>query len=589
MKILIVLLLSNILIAAENPICENVRLSDIAWTDVTSTTAVTSEILTALNYKPKISVLSMPVTFAGLKNNDLDVFLGNWMPSQEADIRPYLRDGSVVQMSRNLEGARYTLAVPQYVYDAGVRSFADFDKFSSRFKKQIYGIEPGNDGNRLLLKMISDDAFALNDWHLVESSEQGMLVAVKQAVYRREWVVFLAWAPHPMNLAVKMQYLSGGDAYFGPNMGDSSVYTVTRKGFELDCPRLAQTLKQIKFTVDMENQIMSLILDDHMSPQQAAQKWLGANINVASAWLKNTETYDGKPGDLAFKKYLLRVNNFGDSPAIARIPLGFWIERGTTFLTDHFSKQFHNVSDTIESVMQALIAFALKIPSPLIILILSAFAYVLHRSIWLSLGVIVGLFVILNLGLWVETVQTFVLVMLASFISVAIGIPLGVLATRRTWIYAMLRPMLDLMQTIPTFVYLIPTLMLFGLGVVPGLISTIIFAVAAPIRLTYLGIKGVPPELVEAAEAFGATPMQRLIKVQIPGAWPSIMTGLTQCIMLSLSMVVIAALVGAEGLGTPVVRALNTVNIRQGFEAGLAIVIVAILLDRTLTPRGKKI
>ncbi len=161
-----------------------------------------------------------------------------------------------------------------------------------------------------------------------------------------------------------------------------------------------------------------------------------------------------------------------------------------------------------------------------------------------------------------------------------IGVPLGVASAHRPWLHQAMRPVLDLMQTIPTFVYLIPTLILFGLGVVPGLISTVIFAIAAPIRLTHLGISNTPKSLLEAGESFGCTPRQLLFKVELPSAMPSIMAGLTQCIMLSLSMVVIAALVGADGLGKPVVRALNTVNIAQGFEAGLAIVILAIVLDR---------
>jgi ABC-type proline/glycine betaine transport system permease subunit len=156
-------------------------------------------------------------------------------------------------------------------------------------------------------------------------------------------------------------------------------------------------------------------------------------------------------------------------------------------------------------------------------------------------------------------------------------VPIGIAAAHRPWLEAALRPLLDLMQTIPTFVYLIPTLILFGLGVVPGLISTVIFALPAPIRLTTLGVASVPRPLIEAGQAFGASRWQLLWKVEIPSALPSIMAGVTQCIMLSLSMVVIAALVGADGLGKPVVRALNSVNIADGFEAGLAIVIVAIL------------
>ena len=220
------------------------------------------------------------------------------------------------------------------------------------------------------------------------------------------------------------------------------------------------------------------------------------------------------------------------------------------------------------------------LPPLVLVLLCAAGGYALHRSWKLALGIFLALLLIINLGYWEETVETLALVVSATALCMIIGLPVGIAAAHRPWLYAVLRPVLDLMQTIPTFVYLIPTLILFGLGVVPGLISTIIFALPAPIRLTHLGISNVPQPLIEAGEAFGATRRQLLFKVELPHAMPTIMAGLTQCIMLSLSMVVIAALVGAGGLGKPVVRALNTVNIANGFEAGLAIVILAILLDR---------
>ena len=209
-----------------------------------------------------------------------------------------------------------------------------------------------------------------------------------------------------------------------------------------------------------------------------------------------------------------------------------------------------------------------------------ALAWYLQRSARLTVFVGAALLLIINMGYWGETMETLSMVVFATLTCVLIGVPIGIAAAHRPWLEAALRPLLDLMQTIPTFVYLIPTLILFGLGVVPGLISTVIFALPAPIRLTTLGIASVPRPLLEAGEAFGATRSQLLWKVEIPHALPSIMAGVTQCIMLSLSMVVIAALVGADGLGKPVVRALNSVNIADGFEAGLAIVIVAIVLDR---------
>jgi glycine betaine/proline transport system permease protein len=219
-------------------------------------------------------------------------------------------------------------------------------------------------------------------------------------------------------------------------------------------------------------------------------------------------------------------------------------------------------------------------PPLALVALFAAGAWFLHRSIALVVFVVLGLLLIINLGYWVATVETLALVVCATLVCVAIGVPVGIAAAHRPWLYTAIRPVLDLMQTIPTFVYLIPTLVLFGLGMVPGLISTVIFAIPAPIRLTHLGISSVPKQLREAGEAFGATKRQLLFKVELPYALPTIMAGITQCIMLSLSMVVIAALVGADGLGKPVVRALNTVNVGMGFEAGLAIVILAILLDR---------
>jgi glycine betaine/proline transport system permease protein len=240
--------------------------------------------------------------------------------------------------------------------------------------------------------------------------------------------------------------------------------------------------------------------------------------------------------------------------------------------------------DLISGVLGALVlgfTGALQWVHPLLMVgLVCALTWYLQRSARLTVFVGAALLLIINMGYWGETMETLSMVVFATLTCVLIGVPIGIAAAHRPWLEAALRPLLDLMQTIPTFVYLIPTLILFGLGVVPGLISTVIFALPAPIRLTTLGIASVPRPLLEAGEAFGATRSQLLWKVEIPHALPSIMAGVTQCIMLSLSMVVIAALVGADGLGKPVVRALNSVNIADGFEAGLAIVIVAIVLDR---------
>lgn len=269
-----------------------------------------------------------------------------------------------------------------------------------------------------------------------------------------------------------------------------------------------------------------------------------------------------------------------------KIPVGRWGENFFDFLINNFSGFFDLISDALGFLINGVIDIMLFLPSIVSVILITALSYYLQRSFKLTLFVLVALLFVVNQGYWTETVQTLALVVSSTGICMILGIPVGIAAAHRPWLYTILRPILDLLQTIPTFVYLIPTLILFGLGVVPGLISTVVFAIAAPVRLTYLGISSVPKPLAEAAESFGATKSQLLWKVEIPHALPTIMAGVTQCIMLSLSMVVIAALVGADGLGKPVVRALNQMKIDTGIEAGLAIVIVAVLLDRLCKQRN---
>jgi glycine betaine/proline transport system permease protein len=263
-----------------------------------------------------------------------------------------------------------------------------------------------------------------------------------------------------------------------------------------------------------------------------------------------------------------------------KLPLGLWMRGLVDWLNEHAAFVFYAVSDGVGAAVEGLIRLLLWADPLALIAVFAAAAWIFHRSWRLVLLIVSSLLLVVNLGYWDATMETLALVLFATVICMAVGVPLGIAAAHRPWLHQALRPVLDLTQTIPTFVYLIPTLILFGLGVVPGLISTVIFAVAAPVRLTCLGIASTPRQLVEAGESFGATRSQLLWKIELPHAMPAIMAGLTQCIMLSLSMVVIAALVGAGGLGKPVVRALNTVNIAMGFEAGLAIVILAIVLDR---------
>jgi glycine betaine/proline transport system substrate-binding protein len=291
--------------AGDPDTCKTVKFSDVGWTDITATTSITAEILKGLGYTPKVTVLSVPVTYASMKNKDIDVFLGNWQPSMENDRKPYIEDKSVVEIGANLPvGAKYTLAVPQYTFDKGLKDFGDIAKFKDALKSKIFGIEPGNDGNRLILDIIKGSKFGLKDFQLVESSEQGMLAEVQRATSHKEDVVFLGWAPHPMNVNFKIQYLTGGDDSFGPNFGGAIVYTNERAGFAAECPNAAKLIKNMVFTVDIENDVMNKILTDGKEGPAAAKEWLKANPEELNAWLDGVTTFDGKPGLAAVKASL---------------------------------------------------------------------------------------------------------------------------------------------------------------------------------------------------------------------------------------------------------------------------------------------
>ncbi|MDZ5697938.1 choline ABC transporter substrate-binding protein [Chelativorans sp. M5D2P16] len=290
--------------AQEPAECRTITFSDVGWTDITATTATASVVLEGLGYEPETQVLSVPVTYASLQNKDVDVFLGNWMPTMEADIAPYREDGSVETVVTNLEGAKYTLAVPQYTYDAGLKSFQDIAEFEDEIDGKIYGIEPGNDGNRLILDMIENDTFGLGDFELVESSEAGMLSQVRRAVQREEHIVFLGWEPHPMNANIDMAYLEGGDDIFGPNYGGATVHTNVWAGLTEECPNLGQLLENMVFSLEMENEIMGAILDEGQQPQAAAAAWLKENPETLEPWLEGVTTVEGDDGLEAVRAHL---------------------------------------------------------------------------------------------------------------------------------------------------------------------------------------------------------------------------------------------------------------------------------------------
>ncbi|NCO85417.1 MAG: choline ABC transporter substrate-binding protein [Rhodobacterales bacterium] len=273
--------------------CDRVRFSDVGWTDITATTAATTVVLGALGYETSTDILSVPVTYAALADNQIDVFLGNWMPTMEGDIATYREAGTVDTVRTNLEGAKYTLATNAAGVAAGITDFASIAAAADALGGKIYGIEAGNDGNRLILDMIAADMFGMGALDLVESSEQGMLAQVARADERGEAIVFLGWEPHPMNADFDMTYLPGGDDVFGPDLGGATVATNTRAGYVTDCPNTGKLLENLAFTLEMENEIMGAILNDRAEPEAAARAWLAANPATWTAWLDGVTTRDG--------------------------------------------------------------------------------------------------------------------------------------------------------------------------------------------------------------------------------------------------------------------------------------------------------
>ena len=273
--------------------CSEVTFSDVGWTDITATTAAASVVLDALGYDTETKILAVPVTYTSMASGDIDVFLGNWMPTMEGDIAKYREEGSVDTVRANLEGAKYTLTVNKAAADMGIKTFADIAANADALEGKIYGIEPGNDGNRLIQSMIDENAFELGDFEVVESSEQGMLAQVQRASRKEEPVVFLGWEPHPMNANFDLTYLEGGDDYFGPDLGGATVYTNTRAGFVEECPNLGKFLQNLEFSLEMENEIMGAILDDGEKSEEAAAAWIKANADVLDTWLDGVTTVDG--------------------------------------------------------------------------------------------------------------------------------------------------------------------------------------------------------------------------------------------------------------------------------------------------------
>ncbi|MDB1109038.1 choline ABC transporter substrate-binding protein [Pseudomonas extremaustralis] len=281
--------------------CGTVKMADPGWSDIAATNAITGFLLNGMGYKVKVDTLAVPITFGGLKDGQVDVFLGNWMPAQQGFYDKFVANGEVVQLAKNLDGTEFTLAVPDYVWDAGVRDFKDLNTFADKFDKKIYGIGSGAPANLSLQEIIKKNDFDLGQWKLIESSEQAMLAEVSRAVKRQRFVTFLGWTPHPMNVQLNMHYLKGGEKYFGDA---GSVYTLARKGYAQACPNVGKLLTNLSFTQAMENSIMAEVVNKKVSNAAAAKAWIKANPAVLDKWLDGVKTVDGQDALAAVKAQL---------------------------------------------------------------------------------------------------------------------------------------------------------------------------------------------------------------------------------------------------------------------------------------------
>lgn len=300
--ILSIVSLSNPASAAEPQSCRKVRLAEPGWNDLAFTTGVGMVLLKQLGYEPQTSLLGIDVIYLSLKNKDLDVFLGYWDPAMINYAKPYLADGSIETVMTNLTGAKYTFAVPGYVYDAGVHDFADLQKFADKFHRKLYGIEAGS--NQLMIDATNEPSLGLKGWEVVESSEQGMLAEVKRKELPKDFIVFQGWAPHPMNTQFDIRYLTGGDKFYGPNFGAATVSTQVRKGYLQECPNVAKLLQNLKFDIDFENRGMGYLINDGLPPEDGAAKAIAKEPNRLDAWLAGVTSFDGKPALATVRKGL---------------------------------------------------------------------------------------------------------------------------------------------------------------------------------------------------------------------------------------------------------------------------------------------
>jgi glycine betaine/proline transport system substrate-binding protein len=299
-------LLTGGALAADPEACRIVRMADGGWTDNIAQNAIAKTLLEPLGYQTTTSLLAAPIIFSSLKNKNIDIFLNSWSPAVDSMVKPYLEEGSIVRLADTMTGAKWTLAVPRYVYVAGLKNFADIRKYSDKLENKIYGIEPGSDGNQAILNLLGNAQFGLKSFDLVESSEQAMLSQVERKIANNEWIVFMGWAPHPMNMKFDIAYLDGGDDFFGPNQGGATIWTAARAGYAQDCSNLGTFFKELKFTVEMESQIMAFILDDGLDANAAALKYIRAHPENVDPWLKGVVSMDGKEAAPIVKAAVLK-------------------------------------------------------------------------------------------------------------------------------------------------------------------------------------------------------------------------------------------------------------------------------------------
>lgn len=307
--LVILLLAASLIVAGPASAADEIKIASVSWTGVTVKSELGVNILESLGYDASYMMVSVPIVYKAMSIGEADFFLGNWMPSMANIATQFFEDGSVIQLVASMPNAKYTLAVPSYVYEGGLQDFSDIAKYGEKLDYKIYGIEEGNDGNLIIQKMIDQNMFGLGNFELIPSSEVAMLSEVQSFIREGKWIVFLGWSPHYMNEIIDMKYLSGStEETFGANDGTATVYTNTRKGFVKDYPNLGQFLMNFKFPISMMNEIMANLHENkNLTTEEAGLQWVKDHPEIYREWLTGVQTIDGKPALPAFETFLKTV------------------------------------------------------------------------------------------------------------------------------------------------------------------------------------------------------------------------------------------------------------------------------------------